>query len=71
MNNMTAKEWVSLINSLVKYLHNNPELRVGQVYMNALFDIRPDLYQRVTGTENDCFYNDDKIVNLIGFLNND
>ena len=68
---MTSKEWVSLINKLVDSLHKHPELRYGQAMINSLHDIRPDLYQRVTGTENDCFYNDNKIINLIGFLNND
>jgi hypothetical protein len=35
-----------------------PELRHGQRIMNALFRVRPDLYDFVTGTSFDPFYRD-------------
>ena len=40
-------------------------LRVGQSYMNALYKINPSLYDEITGTDIDPFYND---YNLEGFL---
>lgn len=35
--------------------------RKGQALMNALYEVRKDLYEIITGTDADCFYNDDKI----------
>jgi|688.fasta_scaffold80668_11 hypothetical protein len=39
---------------------NNPNLRLGQIIMNCLFEIRPDKYNEITGTELDCFYSNYK-----------
>ena len=38
--------------------------------MIALGEINLNLYKEVTATDYDCFYNDNKIVKLIEFLNN-
>ena len=44
--------------------------RKGQAYMNALSQIRPDLYEEVTRCDfRDCFYVDENILNLINYLN--
>jgi hypothetical protein len=44
--------------------------RLGQAYMHALHQVRPDIYEEVTMcTFRDCFYNDSKITNLINYLN--
>lgn len=40
---------------------NGHVLRVGQSLMNALYDINPDLYKTITGTEADCFYSDKRV----------
>ena len=45
----------------MRYKEKWPGLREGQSMMNALARIRPDLYDAVTGTEADCFYNDNRI----------
>lgn len=37
------------------------ELRYGQILMNELYNVLPDKYHEITGTEHDCFYNDDNI----------
>jgi hypothetical protein len=51
--------------------------RLGQSYMNALWEIRPDIYNIITSeaqSDNnkfqgiDCFYNDDNIENLFNYL---
>lgn len=43
--------------------------RHGQALMNALHDFDVSLYHRVTGDHVlDCFYNDDKVKNLVDFL---
>ena len=35
--------------------------RLGQSCMNALYEVNKDLYNEITGTEADCFYDDKKI----------
>lgn len=40
---------------------NGHVLRAGQSLMNALYDINPDLYKAITGTEADCFYSDKRV----------
>lgn len=40
-------------------------LRKGQSYMNALHEVNPTIYQNITGTDIDPFYDDAKIA---GFL---
>lgn len=35
--------------------------RRGQAWMNALAEVDYDLYQQISGTDADCFYNDNKI----------
>lgn len=35
--------------------------RDGQALMNALYSVNPDLYQEITGTDADPFYDDNKI----------
>lgn len=36
-------------------------IRKGQARMNALYDIAPEVYKEITGTEFDCFYVDARI----------
>lgn len=36
-------------------------LRRGQSLMNALYDLNPGLYNEITGTEADCFYDDKNV----------
>ena len=37
------------------------EQRRGQAWMNALWQTDPDLYDEVSGTDADCFYDDHRI----------
>jgi hypothetical protein len=46
----------------------NRTLRNGQCLMQALFVLNKDLYNEVTGTDNDPFYVDDNIPKLLEFL---
>ena len=69
MSRLTDKEWVELTKKTIdKY--NTGNLRIGQSYMIALGEINLNLYKEVTATDYHCFYNDNKIVKLIEFLNN-
>jgi len=48
---------------------NNKGLRLGQSYMVALGDIDKKLYDEITGSEFDCFYDDNKIKKFFDFIN--
>lgn len=48
----------------------NKELRYGQSLMNKLFEIRPEKYTEITGTEIDCFYSDEKSERTLHYLEN-
>lgn len=45
-------------------IKRNPSQRRGQAMMNALAKVRPDLYDKVTGTEADPFYIDNRIYDF-------
>ena len=49
---------------------NNPELRYGQSIMTALATSWPLKYKEITGTDLDCYYEDDKAKTLLGYLEN-
>jgi hypothetical protein len=43
--------------------------RKGQAYMYALEQVRPKIYNNINGCPiRDCFYEDEKILNLINYL---
>jgi hypothetical protein len=42
--------------------------RSGQILSNTLFTVREDLYSRITGTEFDPFYDDDKVVGALVWI---
>lgn len=69
MSRLTDKEWVEITRKTIEN-HNTGNLRIGQSYMIALGEVNLDLYKEVTATDYDCFYNDDKIVKFVEFLNN-
>lgn len=50
-------------------LRNKGQLRKGQIYMNCLHTIDPDLYKEITGSDADCFYFDGKIDKFLEKLN--
>lgn len=43
-------------------------LRFGQLYMNVLYDRRMDLYNYVSGTKFDPFYDDQRITAFFKYL---
>jgi len=43
-------------------------LRQGQTIMNVLGDTYPEIYREITGTDLDCFYNDEKSNKLLEYL---
>jgi len=59
----TTKMWLSASNMYYKH-----SLRLGQSFMNALHEVKPELSNQITGTDNDCFYNDNKVVQFLQYL---
>ncbi len=46
----------------------NQSQRVGQFYMNTLAEIRPDLYRKVTGSNADPFFSNNRLSNFWNWL---
>lgn len=42
--------------------------RMGQAYFNELFLCHPKLAEAVVNTENDCFYDDEKLSRFLEFV---
>lgn len=51
---------MSIYEAFIKHLTGG-EQRRGQAWMNALREIDPELFEKISGTEADCFYDDRKI----------
>lgn len=65
---MNFKDFVAHI----KIFHEkNKELRYGQAAMNVLWNVWPDKYKEITNTNNDCFYNDDLVEQMLNKLEAD
>ena len=71
--NLSEQEWVELITEKCAQLgaqyNDGKHLQVGQAYMKALFKVNKRLYEIISGTNNDCFHDDSKIINFIRFCN--
>ena len=65
---LTDKQWIELGKLQSKYMKSQ---RIGQAYMNALLVVHPHLYYKhIVGDDKlDCFDDDDKVLNLIRYLN--
>lgn len=68
MSRLTSKEWIDLTRRTIEF-YNSGHLRMGQSYMNALANVNLSLYEEITATDYDCFYNDKKIINFMYFIN--
>lgn len=69
---MTRKKYKMTLNEFLmafyKYNKQHFNLRRGQNLMNFLHSIWPEMYDIITGSKYDCFYNDNKIDKTIGYL---
>lgn len=55
---MTSVEKWNEWNRKVAKEMRNPYIRRGQAFMNALADVDLPLYDRITNTSADCYYDD-------------
>lgn len=60
---MTDEEQIDFW-SWYHYYTEGGSQRRGQARMNALWKVRPDLYDTIHGTDADCFYVDERIKNF-------
>ncbi len=66
---LTEKELAEL-EEMVEVAMLSKHLRLGQAYMNCLFDVNPELYRTITLKEvADCFYLDSKIPAFLTYIN--
>ena len=68
LSKLNHEEWKLLVHYYHEYLALG--LGEGESYMNALFDVNPDVYFKIDGNpEIDCTSDDEKIINLLKYLN--
>ena len=56
-----SQEWINFLGRLAVATNNYREHRKGQAIMNALHEVRPDLYEFATGAVFDPFYQNDRL----------
>ena len=63
---MTYQEYCQKANA--QFINAEGTLRLGQSYMNLLYEVRPELEQRICGTDLDPFYKDDNLYHFLEFV---
>lgn len=63
---MTFEEFLQKVDRF--YNDNEFEMRYGQSLMNMLHKVWPDLYNRISGTDFDCYYDDGIVKYTLEYL---
>lgn len=63
-NKITYKEFIQLVDST----YNCFEWRYGQTVMNVLHSIDLKKYNQLLNTENDCYYDDNKVQGTLKLI---
>lgn len=69
MGKLSNQDFIELVKRSVDL--TNQGLRFGQSFMISLSEIKNDLYNDIKGTDNDCFYEDEKLINFFKYLDNE
>ena len=64
----TDNDWLELTRKTTEYTHKG--LRLGQSYMNALCDLNKEIYDEITNSRIDPFYDNQNLLNFFTYLNN-
>jgi hypothetical protein len=64
---LTDEQWIRLTRKAVDYMHEGQ--RLGQSYMNALYEVSPEIYTKISNGKYDPYYNDTRIASFINYLN--
>lgn len=67
---MKLVEWLHATTRKWRDQRHRTPLRQGQFYMNELHAVRPDLYVRITGSDHDPFYVDERFPKFVLNLRN-
>ena len=65
---MTEKQLKKVIKLQREYLKEYPNWREGQTFFNALYDLYPEVANKIRGTELDPFHNNHAIPRLLNHL---
>ena len=69
MKKMSIKQVNNLVVESTLLHINNKELRLGQSFMIKLHELNPTLYNSITNTDNDPFFDDKIIKKFLKFIN--
>ena len=64
---LTDEQWIKLTRSAVDYMHEGQ--RLGQSYMNALYEVSPEVYSKISNGTYDPYHDDTRIAAFINYLN--
>jgi hypothetical protein len=64
---LTDEQWIKLTRNAVDYMHSGQ--RLGQSYMNALYEVNPDVYSKISNGTYDPYHDDTRISAFINYLN--
>ena len=64
---LTDEQWVKLTRNAVDYMHEGQ--RLGQSYMNALYEVSPEVYAKISNGTYDPYHDDTRITAFINYLN--
>jgi len=65
---MTPEEVQDLVNKADELRRLHPSLRHGQALMNTLWDLHREVYNHISGTSADPFYDDTKVDFFIAII---
>lgn len=63
---MTFEQFIQAVDKY--YYDNEPHQRYGQSIMNMLHKVWPDWYERISGTDFDCYYDDGTVQFTLEYL---
>lgn len=66
---MTRDETDVLVLQAAKYVKKHPHIRYGQAVFNLLYESFPELADEIRGGGLDPFHHDDRVPQLIDWLN--
>lgn len=66
INNIKFEQFLRLVDE--EFWNHKPILRYGQTVMNVLYEVWPEKYKEITGSDLDCFYDDSTVRSLLDHL---
>ena len=67
--NLTNDEYIEFRKQLKETLKEFPSLRKGQIMFNVLYEVKPELADKIRSSNIDPFYNDNNIPEFMKYIN--